>query len=267
MARNYMEEMAYVIGHNESSNSYTSINATDVVSIGLFNWYGARALGLARTIAQADPSGSQTALSSASTPLYNQITSGDNNIWNNYVPGKSSADMSALRAFLDLPASHTAQDSLALTDSYNYSSQAKSRGITDPACQIYFADLYNQSPRQAGNIITAVGAGKDNLASLHAAAMANPVMKKYSTRRNWTFNELSTWSTGGGGEPPVTPPVNPPNSNGGGNIPPSAYALTDYIIMQNGIPIHYSQQNPLGISYVPVNNVYIPSKQTEGEES
>ncbi len=57
MARSYMEELIYIIGHNESGNKYDSINKTEVISIGLFNWYGARALGLARSIVTIDPGG------------------------------------------------------------------------------------------------------------------------------------------------------------------------------------------------------------------
>lgn len=158
MARSYMDELIYIIGHNESGNRYDSINPTDVISIGLFNWYGARALGLARTIVGLDPSGSEAALSTAETPLYNQIKSGDNSIWNNYHPGANQNDMAALRRFLSLPASNTAQDSLAYTDGQQYSSQAKAVGIVVPAAQIYYADLYNQSPKQAQAIIRSLGA-------------------------------------------------------------------------------------------------------------
>lgn len=257
MARSYLEEMRFVIGHNESSNSYTSINLTDVISIGLFNWYGARALNIARQIVTADPSGSETALSGADTPLYTQINSGDNNVWNNYYPGRSQNDLAALRLFLDLSASHNVQDSQALIDSEAYSSQAKSRNITNAACQIYFADLYNQSPKQAGNIINSVS-NRDDLTALHNAAMANPIMKKYKTRRDWTYNELVSWAAGGGVEVPETPPINPPNGNGGGNLPPNAYAITDYILIQNSMLVRYSEDTPTGKVYTPVNNIFIP---------
>lgn len=262
MARTYMEELIYIIGHNESGNSYTSINPTDVVSIGLFNWYGARALGLARTIVAADPSGSQTALSGASTDIYGQITSGNNSAWNNFVPGQNADDMSALRRFLDLAASHTAQDELALVDGEGYASQAKSVGIEIPAAQIYYADLYNQSPRQAQNIVAAAGGGAlCSLERIHQFAMENPVMNKYSTRRNWTYNELLSWVGDFGGEEPdipVTPPVNPPS--GGGNEPGVGGNVKAYILDVNKCLIHYTNDYPDGITYVSAgNNVWIPA--------
>lgn len=264
MARSYMEELIYVIGHNESGNRYDSINPTDVISIGLFNWYGARALGLARTIAGLDPSGSQSALSTAETPLYSQITSGNNSVWNEYVPGKNANDMGALRAFLSLSASHTAQDSLAETDGQNYSSQAKAMGIVVPSAQLYYADLYNQSPKQAQAIVKAVGGGAlCTLDSLHTAAMQNSVMSKYATRRNWTYNELKTWAVevdGGEGEVPVTPPVNPPGpgGSGGGNIPDGYYGK-DFFILMNGCAIKYSDDYPTGILYIAYrDNMYFP---------
>lgn len=258
--RSYLEEMRFVIGNNESSNDYQSINPVDVVSIGLFNWYGARALGLARNIVAIDPAGSEAALSTASRPLYAEITSGNNNAWNSFVPGGSGANYNALRTFLGLDASHQAQDSLALVDSESYSSQAKAVGITDAATQIYYADLYNQSPKQAQNIIAALKASGQtiNLSNIHAFAMQNPVMKKYSTRRNWTYGELSDWQgTAPPEDPPVTPPVNPPNNNGGGNLPPADYALTDYIIIQNDTLIKYSVDTPLGEIWVQRNNIYL----------
>lgn len=255
MARSYMEELIYIIGHNESGNKYDSINKTEVISIGLFNWYAARALGLARSIVTLDPGGSRTALSAAETPLYSQITSGNNSVWNSYIPGHNQNDMNALKAFLSLPASKTAQDALAQTDGANYSSQAKAVGIVVPAAQIYYADLYNQSPKQAQNIIRSIGNGAAaTLESLHNAAMANSVMSKYATRRNWTYNELKQWASEvGGGETdvPVTPPVNPPTGDGSGegNIP-DGYTGKDYFYVQNGCAIKYSSDYPNGILYV-----------------
>lgn len=255
MARSYMEELIYIIGHNESGNKYDSINQTEVISIGLFNWYGARALGLARSIVTIDPGGSRTALSTAETPLYSQITSGNNSVWNSYIPGHNQNDMNALKAFLSLPASKTAQDALAQTDGANYSSQAKAVGIVVPAAQIYYADLYNQSPKQAQNIIRSIGNGAAaTLERLHNAAMANSVMSKYATRRNWTYNELKQWASdvgGGGTDVPVTPPVNPPtgDGSGGGNIP-DGYTGKDYFYVQNGCAIKYSRDYPNGILYV-----------------
>lgn len=258
MARNYLEEIVYVIGHNESGNSYTSINQVDVISIGLFNWYGARALGVARQIVAADPTGSENALAGAEHNLYAQITSGNNNVWNSYYPGASAQDMTALRRFLDLPASHTVQDGQATSDGAGYASQAKARGITDANAQIYFADLYNQSPKQAGNIVNAIRvAGVAlNLDNLHNYAMQNPIMKKYSTRRNWTYNELKSWS----GDVEETPPVEPPNNNGGGNLPPSAYEITDYMVMVNSdTMIHFDYENPTGNTWIRANNIWIPT--------
>lgn len=262
--RAYLEEMRYIIGNNESGNNYESINPREVVSIGIFNWYGARALGLARTIVTADPEGSRVALSGAQTPLYDQITSGNNNVWNNYIPGNSARDMAALRTFLGLPASHDRQDALATNDSISYSSQAKARGITDPAAQIYFSDLYNQSPKQAGNIVDSLRGQSLTLSNLHSAAMANPIMNKYTSRRNWTYEELLAWTDEPPPEePPVTPPVNPPNNNGGGNIPPSEYGATDYILEKSGLLIHYSVNTPQGRLYYKRNNMYFPVSQID----
>lgn len=268
MARDYMGELIYIIGQNESGNNYTSINATEVVSIGIFNWYGARALSLARNIVALDPSGSQSALSGATNPLYSQITSGNNNVWNNYVPGNSSDDMDALRRFLDLPASHTAQDALANVDGQGYVSQAKSMGIVVPAAQIYFADLYNQSPKRAVEIVNAAGGGAMcSLEVIHKYAMMNPVMSKYSSRRNWTYNELASWSgdSGGGYQPPVTPPVNPPSGEWEGENVDSLNKKY-YIVRWNEHLALFSSDHPNGLIFIPSGNVFIPLDPYVGVE-
>lgn len=263
-----IQETIYIVGHNESGNSYTSVNPVDVVSIGLFNWYGARALNIAREIVNKNPEGSKIALQGASSSLYNQITSGNNNVWNGYVPGQHSGDISALKAFLGLDASRQVQDNQAKTDAGGYLSQAKSRGVTSASAQIYFADLYNQSPKQAGNIVNAVkSAGLIlTLENLHNYAMKNTIMNKYKTRRNWTYEQLLNWS----GEENITPPVNPPNSNGGngtaGNIPPELSNVKDYILLfNNDTAVRYSDDNPQGDVYIKyTSNIFIKGGKTYG---
>ena len=256
-----------IVGHNESGNSYTSINPTDVVSIGLFNWYGARALNIAREIVKIDPAGSQTALEGANRNLYSEIIGGNNNVWNNFRPGSNSADMSALKKFLGLDASKQAQDKQANVDAQGYISQAKARNITDEAAQVYFADLYNQSPRQAGNIVNAVKSNglSFTLNNLHTYAMKNSVMNKYSTRRNWTYNQLVGWS----GEEVITPPVNPPNQNGGdgtaGNLPPSASSVSNYVLFKKDHLIVYNSEYPQGNIFVKAGpNIFIPMTSSGG---
>lgn len=261
MARSYMEELIYVIGHNESGNNYDSVNPVDVVSIGLFNWYGARALSLARSIVSADPSGSKAALEGSPSDIYGQITSGNNNVWNNWKPGNNETDMRKLKEFLRLQASMNEQDALAMTDGEMYSSQAKSTGITVAAAQLYYADLYNQSPKQAVAIVRAAGGGAlCNLQRIHEFAMKNEVMSKYSTRRNWTYNELLSWQ-GSATEPPdipVTPPVNPPGE-GGGNLPDTT-GVKKWILVQQDYAVEYSNDFPKGILFVKAGtNLYIPN--------
>lgn len=260
MARSYMDELIYIIGHNESGNQYDSVNPTDVVSIGLFNWYGARALGLARTIADADPSGSKAALEGSPSNIYGQITSGNNNVWNSWRPGENAEDMSKLKAFLRLDASKTEQDNLAMVDGEGYASQAKSMGITVAAAQIYYADLYNQSPKQAVAIVRDAGGGAlCNLQRIHEFAMKNSVMSKYATRRNWTYNELLSWQGETPSEPdiPITPPVNPPGE-GGGNLP-NITDVKKWILVQQDYAVEYSNDFPDGIFFVKCGvNMYIP---------
>lgn len=261
MARSYMEELIYVISHNESGNNYDSVNPVDVVSIGLFNWYGARALSLARSIVSADPSGSRAALEGSPSDIYGQITGGNNNVWNNWKPGNNETDMRKLKEFLRLQASMNEQDALAMTDGEMYSSQAKSTGITVAAAQLYYADLYNQSPKQAVAIVRDAGGGAlCNLQRIHEFAMKNSVMSKYSTRRNWTYNELLAWQGNSPEEPdiPVTPPVEPPGE-GGGNLP-NAYDNKKWLLVQQDYAVEYSNDYPQGLVYLKSgSNAYFPA--------
>lgn len=259
MARSYMDELIYVIGYWESRNTYDAVNPEDVVSIGYFQWYGARALGLARAIANADPSGSENALAGASTPLYQQITGGSNTVWNSYRPGGSStADHQALKRFLQLPASKTAQGALLQEDGGKYSAQAQSMGIVVPAAQIYFADLYNQSPKQAIAIVKAAGGGAVcSLSVIHQYAMRNSVMSEYAKRRDWVYAELQSWSgdTDGGYQPPPTDPVNPPGQEWEGE---TGVEVKYYMLRWNGHMVLYSDEHKDGLVFIPSGNVYIP---------
>lgn len=261
---NYTDLTRELIAKEESSGRYDAINPTDVVSIGIFQWYGARALNVAREIAAADPDGAIAA--SGASGLYEEITSGNNNIWNGWKP--SGEKKEALTNLLRLSVSEGVQNNQANKDIEGYTAQAISRGVSDPAAQMYFSDLYNQSPKQAGNIVVAVkAAGKAlTVENLHAYAMQNSVMSKYSSRRNRVFNQILSWIEDGsitGGLEPSPPPVNPPNENSpsgiGGNIPPSVYGVQDMIYIMNGNMIKVDSNFPMGRMYVEVSpGIWVP---------
>lgn len=254
----YYSELRVIFQHNESSN-YEGVNKNDngALSIGLLQWHAARALGLMRNIAAID---ADVVRNNLGDDLYNQIISGNNNVWNNYIITGSSDPW---KAVLGSAAGIQAQDALFETDTGNYLSQAKAMGISDLGAQLYFADLYNQSPKQALNIARACN-GDMSLETLYKKSLQNSVMGQYKGRRDWTYQYCS----GVSGTTPITPPVNPPPKNpnqsgesggGGQNIE----NVTDYFfLIQNGeMAMLYNDNFPNGRMYFKaVDGLYLPKK-------
>lgn len=98
----------------------------------------------------------------------------------------------ALVNLLGTSESHKVQDETARVDVAGYMEDGKGKGITDEKALIYYADLYNQSPKQARAIVEAVEA-PITLDKLHASAMANSVMNKYETRRKNAYNAANSF--------------------------------------------------------------------------
>lgn len=245
----FIQETIYVIGNNEASGNYGAVNATDVVSLGIFQWYGSRAYNLCYSIYST--LGESVSESILGTELVDELKQNNSALWNSFIP--DSDERSKLSEFITQDAAITIQNNLAETDAWSYIKTGQNYGLTDGQALIYFADLYNQSPRQAVNIVSAAGGAiyANNLTNLHKAAMSNAVMNKYSTRRNWTYNELLAWS--GQGEAP------PPSGCGGWVGGDYGLNSHDYIAQVNGILILYSQQYPTGRIYIPTNtNLFYP---------
>lgn len=245
----FIQETIYVIGNNEASGNYGAVNATDVVSLGIFQWYGTRAYDLCYSI--------YTVLGATATTeilgeeLANQIMQNNPSLWSSFTP--DADERSKLSSFITQDSAISIQNSLAETDAWSYIKTGQNYGLSDGQALIYFADLYNQSPRQSVNIVSSAGGAifANDLTNLHNAAMSNSVMNKYVTRRTWTYNEIIAW--GGQSE-------SPPPSGGGGWIG-GDYGLAshDYILAINNTLILYSQQYPTGRVYLPsFSNVYFP---------
>lgn len=246
----FIQETIYVIGHNEASGDYGAVNAVDVVSVGIFQWYGSRAYDLCYSIystlgsAVADPILSGTNIAA-------ELQQSESSLWSDWTP--NAAEREALSNFISTDEGIRIQNELATTDGWTYIKTGQNYGLTDGAALIYFADLYNQSPRQAVNILSAAGGASaaNNLQALHNAAMRNSVMNQYSTRRNWTYNELLEW--GGQAETP------PPSGGGGWVGGDEGKDSNDYIIDYQGILVLYSQTYPEGKVYLPTNtNIFYP---------
>lgn len=253
----FYDALREIFRHNESS-SYGGVNPNDngALSLGLLQWHAARALGLMRMIGE-EPGGADIIKAELGEGMYNDIMTGSNNLWNSYVI--PSGLVSAFRAVLESTPGHNAQDELFQADCANYVSVAKSYNINTSGAQLYFCDLYNQSPKQALNIARACG-GDMSLDNLHKQALANNIMGKYASRRNWTYDYCRTYSGEGSG---ITPPVKPPPIDPGDDGEGTVGNVTEYIqILNDGqYLIHYSDNFPNGRLYMKtVTDLYVPRK-------
>lgn len=247
----FIQETIYVIGHNEASGDYGAVNANDVVSVGIFQWYGSRAYDLCYSIYNTLGSAVSDPIL-AGTDIATDLQQNQSTLWNNFLP--NATEREALSNLITTSEGERIQNELAQTDAWNYIKTGQNYGLTDGQTLIYFADLYNQSPRQAVNIVNAAGGAvnANSLDAIHNAAMRNSVMNQYSTRRNWTYEELKTW--GGQAETP------PPSAGGGWVGGDEGNLSNDYLMLtHSGDVIMYSQQYPSGRYYVKVNgNVWLP---------
>lgn len=162
--------------------NYTSINDDAPISIGILQWYEERAHDLLCSINELDSQLVEDVLGKDSA-LVNELKQ-DRSVFSKRC--LTTEEKAALVNLLDTPESHKVQDETARIDVAGYIEDGRGKGITDEKALIYYADLYNQSPKQAKLIVEAVE-GTITLAKLHASAMANAVMNKYAARRSKAY--------------------------------------------------------------------------------
>ena len=196
LKREIAAEAAKVIFANEGN--YTSVNADDngAVSVGKVQWHGNRALSLLKKIAQG--AGAEATLGKN---LYNEIMTASN--WETRTV--TAIEKAKLSKILGTPGGKAVQDRQAEEDILSYVTHGAKMGIEDPQSLVYFADLENQggagASKRVGNDAAqrAGGAGKVTLAFIHAAALADRVMGKYSSRRDLVFQKAQQLFKGAAG--------------------------------------------------------------------
>ena len=176
-------EAAKIIFANEGN--YASVNPDDngALSVGKVQWHGNRALFLLKKIVQQTGQAAEAVLGK---DLYREITTASD--WG--TRKATAAEKTKLSQILGSVQGKQAQDAQAEEDILSYVTHGVKIGIEDPQSLVYFADLENQggagASKRVGNAAAqrAGGAGKVTLAFVHAAALADRVMGKYSSRRN-----------------------------------------------------------------------------------
>lgn len=163
------------------------------VSIGKLQWHEGRAYDLLLKIIKKDMDAAQKILGENSK-IYKELT--DPSLSKNADRWKSRVltdeEAKAISKLISTDVGKMAQDEQARLDMQSYLEEGKKLGISDEKALIYFADLNNQSPKRAREIVQDAGGGKGlTLEKIHRFALNNTVMGKYVTRRNTTFNKIN----------------------------------------------------------------------------
>ena len=182
---------AAIIFANEGG--YTSVNANDngAVSVGKVQWHGDRALNLLKKIIQKI--GESEAGRILGNDLQREIKTASS--WQ--ARTVTAAEKLKLSSLLGTQAGRSVQDEQAAEDVTAYVEHGLKIGIVDPQSLVYFADLENQggagASKRVGNAAAqrAGSPGKVTLAIIHAAALADSVMGKYSERRGTVYQKAA----------------------------------------------------------------------------
>ena len=192
---------AYDVIH-QSEGNYDSINKDDngALSIGKIQWHAERAFDLAKKI--MDATGSSQSLAILGNALYNEIATGSRSDWSKRIVSSSEADK--LSKFISTDIGKAIQDMQGYLDVQNYIDSGKSYGLTDENALIYYADMYNQGPKYAIQVVKAAiqKAGSPSAVTLdliHQCALQNSVMGKYATRRTNAYNIIKNGTRVGNG--------------------------------------------------------------------
>ena len=192
-SREFAQLAPPVITNQEGS--YNTINRNDngALSIGLLQWHGDRALSILKTICKnMSPISIKNILDDS---LYNEIIN-PNTVWSKRVID-SNIEYDRLYRLLSTEVSKSIQLNSAIDTVEGYINIGSCNGIVDNQALIYFADIYNQAPVRSLNLLRNLVSSLQNqhkavsLKDLHEAAMSDPILGKYSTRRNSVYQTAS----------------------------------------------------------------------------
>lgn len=162
------EIAAQIIFGNEGG--YTSVNWNDngAISIGKIQWHANNARNLLKKIREKNVSGFDSICNG--TTLVSDLDK-DWSHWKNWSSGCPCGK--ALKSVLGTNESKTAQDEGAIEFVQGYIDKIQAKGVTNPQCIVYLADIANQGPAYAYSIAgKAAAAGVNDLDSLHNDVMS-----------------------------------------------------------------------------------------------
>lgn len=193
-----LDIMADIIFANESGGkNYNIVTACDVdaLSIGLLQWHGNNARGLMQKIHDVNPTKFDTIVSNAHASIN---LSAD---WSKWVLEKNSVTYNTIKTIIDSTEGHQCQDDLVREYLSTYIEKGVSVGVTDFSAQIYFCDMYNQSPKGAMEVAK-TSQGKD-LDSLYQRTLSSGCWLGSSAyhnkdRRTTVYNAIKLLQSNGG---------------------------------------------------------------------
>lgn len=204
----------YVIGRVESNNSWTAVNYTDPITLGMMQWYGTRAYGLLNRGRGSDPAG-WGAFKAAAPSLASQVET-NSVAWNTRYVTRAEGD--AWVAWAQRKENHAFQEAQWDEDYAAYSRICDDYGF--PAANIrervFWMCAYHQSPVSAIRVLGSVSATA-NLDLLHSATLNDGVLGQYPSRYNTAYDMLKGWD--GQSAPPDFGQSGQSSTTPGGNAP------------------------------------------------
>lgn len=209
-----LDSILSLVARNESGNYSAARNGLPqfpgekTITVGAWQWYGERAHNLLRSICAADSNKAKKLIKDVFTggkkkrqekadKLYNDIKGSEN--WESSKRKFSKEELIAVKALLGSSIGVSVQNGQAKQDMWAKIGVAKNTyGLTNDSLIVYFCDLFWQNPENARKITSACikhyksakkfNKDKNALKYMHEEAMKNPVMGRFSERRNNTYS-------------------------------------------------------------------------------
>lgn len=203
------------IGQVESQMEYDAVNASDPITVGIFQWFGVRAAAILDRMRDENP----THWSGVAATLTADLTAhtATDSFWNTrYL---TQAEIVSVKPVL--VANVVIQDNQASVDLTAYKNVAVNQGMDENAntnAVIFFCNMYNQSPKSALRVLANAGP-ESNLDRLYAYCLNDSVLGQYRTRYKAAYDIIVAQDTSGVGSGGTggTPPT--PGDGGGGSRP------------------------------------------------
>ena len=199
-----------VIGTVESNLNYGAINYNDPITVGVAQWYGQRAAAVLQRMRDEQPYNWYEVQQSLNSQL--TFVPSTDPWWNSRYLTQSEGNslVGVLTRNQDVQNKQLIEDLdayVTVFDSYGFDHNAHTDTL------IYFMSMHHQGPAYALQVVQTLDT-ECTLEQMHAACLANPVLGKFGSRYNTTYNLIKEADLSGvDPTPPVIPDPVQPNGN------------------------------------------------------